>query len=37
MMCEFHGSNGNGLGDSWWTDKFFYFRIIDVSHSGLDQ
>ena len=28
-MCEFHGSNGNGLGDIWWTDKFFYFSIID--------
>ena len=28
-MCEFHDSNGNGLGDIWWTDKFIYFRIID--------
>ena len=27
-MCEFHDSNGNGLGDMWWTDKFTYFRII---------
>ena len=27
-MCEFHGSNGNGLGDIWWTDKSFYFSII---------
>ena len=33
MVCEFHGSNGNGLGDIWWTDKFFYF-IID---KGLIQ
>ena len=24
-MCEFHGSNGNGFGDIWWTDKLFYF------------
>ena len=31
-MCKFHGSNGNGLGDIWWTDKFFYYNgIIDVS------
>ena len=30
-MCEFRGSNGNGLGDIWWTDKFFYFSIIDVA------
>ena len=29
MMCQFHGSNGNGLGDIWWTDKFFYISIID--------
>ena len=28
-MCEFPGSNGNGLGDIWWTDKFLYFSIID--------
>ena len=30
-MCEFHGSNNNGLGDIWWTDKFIYFSIIDFS------
>ena len=28
-MCEFHVSNGNGLGDIWWTYKFIYFSIID--------
>ena len=28
-MCEFHGSNDNGLGDIWWTDKPCYFSIID--------
>ena len=28
-MCEFHDSNGNGLGDIWWTDKSSYFSIID--------
>ena len=28
-MCEFHDSNGNGLGDIWWTDKFIYFSSID--------
>ena len=27
-MCEFHGSNGNGFGDIWWTDKLFYFSSI---------
>ena len=27
MMCEFHDSNGNSLGDIWWTDKFIYFSI----------
>ena len=30
-MCEFHDSNGNGLGDFWWTDKSIYFSNIDVS------
>ena len=29
-MCEFPGSNGNGLGDIWWTDKLFYFSSIDL-------
>ena len=28
-MCEFHDSNGNGLGDIWWTGKLIYFGIID--------
>ena len=28
-MCEFHGSNCNGLGDIWWTDKCIYFSSID--------
>ena len=27
-MCEFHDSNGNGLGDMWWTDTYIYFSII---------
>ena len=30
-MCEFHGSNGNGFGDIWWTDNPIYFSSIDVS------
>ena len=29
MMCEFHGSNGNGFGDMWWTDKLIYFSSTD--------
>ena len=29
-MCEFHGSNGNGFGDIWWTDNPIYFSSIDV-------
>ena len=32
-MCEFHGSNCNGLGDIWWTDKCIYFSSIDSSKS----
>ena len=28
-MCEFHGSNCNGLGDIWWTDKCIYFSSIE--------
>ena len=32
-MCEFHGSNGNGFGDIWWTDNPIYFSSIDVLHS----
>ena len=31
-MREFHDSNGNGLGDIWWTDKYIYFSIIDYTH-----
>ena len=31
MMCEFHDSNGNGLGDIWWTDKSSYYRSHDIS------
>ena len=34
-MCEFHCSNGNGLGDIWWTEKFIYFSIIDVLYLTL--
>ena len=30
-MCEFHGSNGNGFGDIWWTDNPIYFSSIDLS------
>ena len=33
-MCEFHDSNGNGLGDMWWTDTCIYFSIIDVNVTG---
>ena len=36
-MCEFHGSNSNGLRDMWWTDKFIYFSIIDVRKARLHQ
>ena len=32
MVCKFHGSNGNGFGDSWWTDNPIYFSSID-GHS----
>ena len=28
-MCEFHGSNGNGFGDIWWTANPIYFSSID--------
>ena len=41
-MCEFHDSNGNGLGDMWWTDKYFYFSImyrlmisVEAHHGGM--
>ena len=33
-VCEFHGSNGNGFGDIWWTDKLFYFSKLSI-YSGL--
>ena len=29
-MCEFRGSNGNGFGDIWWTDKLFYFSSTSM-------
>ena len=31
-VCEFHGSNGNGFGDIWWTDNPIYFSSIDIFH-----
>ena len=31
MMCEFHESTCNGLGDIWWTDNPIYFSSIDGS------
>ena len=36
-VCEFHGSNSNGFGDIWWTDKPIYFSSIDImlSYVGL--
>ena len=34
-MCEFHGSNCNGLGDIWWTDKCIYFSSIDDAAGCL--
>ena len=34
-MCEFHGSNGNGLGDIWWTDKLIYFSIRPIDDIVL--
>ena len=33
-VCEFHGSNGNGFGDIWWTDNPIYFSGID-RHTSL--
>ena len=29
-VCEFHGSNGNGFGYIWWTDKLFYFSKLGI-------
>ena len=34
-MCEFHGSNGNGFGDIWWTDNPIYFSSIDMAARDL--
>ena len=28
--CASHDSNGNGLGDNWWTDKLIYFSVIYI-------
>ena len=38
-MCEFHGSNGNGFGDIWWTDNPIYFSLtlMAVASSGKYQ
>ena len=30
-VCEFHGSNYNGFGDIWWTDKLSYFSKLSIS------
>ena len=35
MMCEFHNSKSNGLGDIWWTDKCSYFSSIDDFLFGM--
>ena len=35
MVCEFHGSNGNGFGDIWWTDNPIYFISIDGVKTHL--
>ena len=32
MMCEFHESTCNGLGDIWWTDNPTYFSSIDGNY-----
>ena len=34
-VCEFHGSNGNGFGDIWWTDNPIYFSSIDSDLTSL--
>ena len=33
MMCEFHGSNGKGLGNIWWTDTWLILINYDLSKS----
>ena len=34
-MCEFHGSNGNGFGDIWWTDKLLSSLALQGSGSQM--
>ena len=35
-MCEFHDSNGNGLGDFWWTDKLIYFsKLLEGTRASM--
>ena len=35
-VCEFHGSNDNGFGDIWCTDKLFYFSKLSIYiYSGF--
>ena len=36
-MCEFHGSNVNGFGDIWWTDKLIYFSSIDGEYRKIKE
>ena len=36
-MCEFHGSNGNGFGDIWWTDNPIYFSSIDKQQNVMGR
>ena len=35
-VCKFHGSNGNGFGDIWWTDNPMYFISIDKLRKCVD-
>ena len=32
-VCEYHGPNGNGFGDIWWTDNPIYFSSIVIEYS----
>ena len=32
-VCQFHGSNGNGFGDIWWTDNPIYFSSTSFRRS----
>ena len=34
-MCECHDSNGNGFGDTWWTDKLIYLVIYKADNIAL--